>query len=614
MERSIAQATIGEATEPGSEASESDRFPDRFSLASLYEPAMQVLLLVALCLLAYLASHPERNGLYQHFILQAQSWMNGQTAIPNPGYQDVMPVLDASGNPTDMAIIPFPPLPAVILLPFVAIWHLSTNEQLLAAVFGAIDVGIAYWMLGYLPIRSGVRTATALFLGLGTVLWYASAIGTTWFWAHVVAVGFLLLAIGFALSADGEAAEPKPAGEARNAFRIDWPAGRLGAIVAALIGVEVALLAALFLLAGKSAPVPAVLGVGILLGAGAVALVLLVTGRLGDLSPFAVYLGGGGALVAAVLLFGHLNAMNLLLALVLLAIVAVMLVASAAPEAFAGSVATFRAAMGTPEARQVAAGIFFGLAVNARLTILFGALFFVFVGGGKSWLRRGLLAGSGMAIPLLGLLVYTYVATGHLFNPAYEFQYQKEVVGYGSILGYHNGWSIEDLRYVPQNLKIMLFQMPYVMPHVNPTTYNIYPIPDGTLLCQGVNAHRALFDPTCPYMKPDARGTSILVTSPPYLLAPLAFLTARLRRLDRATVAATISVLAIAFVNLLHFSQGWVQFGYRFSNDFAPFALILVALGADRLGRRWWWVFVPLLVFAIAINWWGASWGAALGW
>ena len=32
----------------------------------------------------------------------------------------------------------------------------------------------------------------------------------------------------------------------------------------------------------------------------------------------------------------------------------------------------------------------------------------------------------------------------------------------------------------------------------------------------------------------------------------------------------------------MHFSQGWVQFGYRFSNDVAPFALVLVALGFER--------------------------------
>jgi hypothetical protein len=79
------------------------------------------------------------------------------------------------------------------------------------------------------------------------------------------------------------------------------------------------------------------------------------------------------------------------------------------------------------------------------------------------------------------------------------------------------------------------------------------------------------------------------------------------------TVGATLAVGAIAFVNLMHFSQGWVQFGYRFSNDFAPFAIVLVALGASRLGR-FWPVLVPLVVASIAINLWGTVWGVMLGW
>ena len=86
-----------------------------------------------------------------------------------------------------------------------------------------------------------------------------------------------------------------------------------------------------------------------------------------------------------------------------------------------------------------------------------------------------------------------------------------------------------------------------------------------------------------------------------------------MRKLDRVTVGATIAVVAIAFVNLMHFSQGWVQFGYRFSNDFAPFA--------DRAGRprrRPTW---PLLAgwscwwrLSIVVNFWGTIWGVTLGW
>jgi hypothetical protein len=63
----------------------------------------------------------------------------------------------------------------------------------------------------------------------------------------------------------------------------------------------------------------------------------------------------------------------------------------------------------------------------------------------------------------------------------------------------------------------------------------------------------------------------------------------------------------------MHFSQGWVQFGYRFSNDFVPFALVLVTLGIARLGARNLLV-VALVAASIIINAWGVFWGVKLGW
>ena len=102
---------------------------------------------------------------------------------------------------------------------------------------------------------------------------------------------------------------------------------------------------------------------------------------------------------------------------------------------------------------------------------------------------------------------------------------------------------------------------------------------------------------------------SLLLTSPAYLLAvPLV-----LRRWREPLVqGATLAVLAIAFVNLMHFSQGWVQFGYRFSNDFAPFALVLVTLAIARY--RVGVVTVGLVALSVLINAWGVYWGVTLGW
>ena len=616
MERSITQATPGDGEPTNPAAAPADDLQAGTSGAQQGQvrlaPFVWGIAIVVLCLVVFVFSNPDRQNPYIHFVWQAQAWLDGQTSIAthvapsatSPGdswYQDVQPILDASGNDTDRGNLPFPPLPALVLLPFVAVWHLFTNEQLLATIFAALDVGIAYWMLGYLPIRQEVRRLTVLFLGLGTVLWYAAAIGSTWFWAHIVALGCLLAAIGFALSADREAAGPRPlANEIAAARRVAWPGWWRSAVTVVVLG---ALGALLFRLAGAGTATATVAGVGVLLSIAAAILALAVSGQRGVLVPLvAVVAVVGGVPAALVLGAQDPEALALVDAAVLVLVVGLVVMARVRPQPVDRALTAFWDAMARPETRQVAAGLLFGLACTARLTIVFGFPFLLLVGGGSSWLRRGLLAGAGAAVPLVALLVYTYAATGHLFNPVYDYLYQQEL-GY-TFLNYHADWSIEDLRYVPQNLMIMLFNTPLIMPNQYPWS--------SDQLCQG-GAARGLFDESCPIAVPNWVGNSVILTSPAYLLAPLAFIPAFRRKLDRVTVGAAIAVVAIAFVNLMHFSQGWVQFGYRFSNDFAPFAILLVALGANRLGR-YWWVLVPFAAASIAINLWGTTWGVILGW
>ena len=611
VERSITQATSPD----GGPAGRAARRAARGGAGAAVEPAEQLslaphawgLALAFLCLVVYFVSQPNGNNLYLHFVLQAQAWLDGHTAIPMPQYQDVMPIKDASGTPTGYGIIPFPPLPAWVLLPFVSIWHLGTDQHLLATVFAAIDVGIAYWMLGYLRVSHNIRTLTSLFLGLGTVLWYTAAIGSTWFWAHIVAVGCLLLSVGMALAADRDAAEPIRLKDAASSLRrFDWPGGWSSVVLLGALGAAGELL---FLLAGGMASAASLTVVGIVLSLIAGALAMVVAGRPGVLAPIVTAV----AVVAGIPVLLFVNAQSqvaiVLVDVVLLVLVIAVWRAGDRPE---GRVERARssvwAALSNPESLQVAAGILFGLAVTARLTILLGFPFLILVGGGGTWLRRAMLAGAGAAVPLVTLLVVTYATSGHLFNPAYDYLYHVELGEYGGVFNYHSDWSITDVRYIPQNLGIMLFGMPRILPQFA----GVYPGDSGTPLCVA-NSVRGLFDTSCPLAIPEATGTSIFLSSPAYLLAPLAFIPLLARKIDRLSVGATLAVGAIAFVNLMHFSQGWVQFGYRFSNDFAPFAIVLVALGASRLGR-FWPVLVPLVIASIAINLWGTVWGVMLGW
>ena len=429
---------------------------------SLRHPTLVGLFFVILALVVYTFSNPSRFNIYNHFVLQAIAYLQGNVAIPMPRFQDVMPLPDRPG----FGIIPFPPLPAIVLLPAVLVWGEATNQGLIAVVLGAINVGLCWRMLTRVTDDERANFVATLFFAFGTVHWYAAMLGSTWFFAHVVAITFLLLAITAAL--DGERLE------------------RARALIAQ---------------AGGRVP-----------------------GR-DLLDPL-----------------------------------------------------------------QFVAGVVFGIAALGRLTMIFGAPFFVFVGGGGTFWRRAVSAGLGALLPILGLLAYNLLSTGHVFNPAYDWLYHHEYLGYMPPgLEINTGLGIEDIGHIPLNLLVMLGWPPKFDPSCG-------------LMLLDTPAH-------CALLKPDAIGMSVLLTSPAYLLAVPVVATMWRQRLVAGSVLA---IVAIAVVNLMHFSQGWVQFGYRFSNDFAPFAVILVGLALARYGLRWWTL--GLVGLSIAINAWGVYWGVVQGW
>ena len=471
MERSIAQGPLTDA-----------RTSRRADARTGSSATLAIGLIIASTLfVVYVASNPQRPSYYNHFVWQAEAFLHGQAAIPFPVadgpagrgndlFQDVVPTTGPNGETSGYGLVPFPPLPAVALLPFVALWGLSTDAQLVAALIGALDVAIAFWCLGRLAIGLRVRVASTLFLGLGTVLWYAAQLGTTWYLAHVVAMGATLLAIGVALARDPTAA----AGEPDDEGSVAQAAGRL---------------------------------------------------RFG-LDP-----------------------------------------------------------------GQVLAGFLFGLACTARLTMIFGLPFFVLVGGGGDRFRRTASVLVGMALPIGALLAFTWAATGQLLHPGYEILYRREAASYPE-LGYHADWGIEDPRYLVQNLQLFLAGLPSIMP----------PCAAGAV--------RGLFSEGCPVVAPREIGMGLFLTSPGWLIA---FASLRWFGRDRLVTGAAIAAAAIALVDLMHFSQGWVQFGYRFSNDYAPFGLILLALALEAGGRlrRVGYVLIGLSILIVG---WGVTEAHVLGW
>lgn len=453
----------------------------------------------------YWVSNPDHWNAYNHFVWQADAFLHGRVwfyQTPQNDYlQDVYPLFDAAGNPDGRLLLPFPPLPALVLLPFVALFGLATDQEAIAVGLATLGVALAWWMLGGLRLRTPVRAAAVLVFAAGTAWWWAATVGSTWYLAHLVAVNAALLAVGVALRNDPRAAGESPWDEE------DREAAQL------------------------------------------------------------VAAGGSDTVLARL-----------------------------------------RAGAWPLDRSQVLAGFLLGVAATARLPLVFAAPFFIFTGGGGSRVRRTASAAVGGSLPVAALLLYTFATSGSFLHPGYDYQYQLEAFGYPT-LGYHPEWSVEDVRYIPQNAAIMFGSLPAIAPDVMPDTLGFG---DPTPLCTAPGASRGLLDAACPLAVPVDVGTSILLSAPGLLLSLLAF---RRLGLSRLSVGTALAVLVILVFNLMHFSQGWVQWGYRFSLDFLPFLLPMVALGAARaLDGRLRLTAATLVVAGAAINYWGVTWGRALGW
>ncbi|MEO6836625.1 MAG: hypothetical protein ABI231_12080 [Candidatus Tumulicola sp.] len=143
--------------------------------------------LVALVVTA-LVSHL-RVTPYDNFVLLAQAFLHGHVWIDWPGEY-----IDALAYAGRHYVIEAP-LPAILLLPFVAAFGSHTNQTTLAIGLAAVAIGAA-WELGE---RFGLSPAKNVwicaFLLAGTDLLWCAMLGDVWFIAHVAAVAFTMLAL-----------------------------------------------------------------------------------------------------------------------------------------------------------------------------------------------------------------------------------------------------------------------------------------------------------------------------------------------------------------------------------------------------------------------------------
>jgi len=151
-----------------------------------------LLLLVAAFLIIYLFNN-HKFVVFNNYSYLARALLQGRIDIPDiPGWLEFVTYKGKN-------YMHFAPGPTLFTLPFVAIFGVDFNINIISIVLGALNIVIFYNILKMMKFNeAGTRLWLSALFGFGTVHFFCAAVGHSWFLGHIATTFFILLAILFA--------------------------------------------------------------------------------------------------------------------------------------------------------------------------------------------------------------------------------------------------------------------------------------------------------------------------------------------------------------------------------------------------------------------------------
>jgi len=177
-------------------------------------------------------------------------------------------------------------------------------------------------------------------------------------------------------------------------------------------------------------------------------------------------------------------------------------------------------------------------------------------------LRRLLRSLAWFTVPVVAVLALSFWYNAARFDDAWEPGYRYLDIVWAKRIA---KWGLFSYHYLARNLGVMLTSLPWL------------PAQGGPVQISG-------------------HGLALWVTTPMYLWLVFA------RRWSPVARAVLLSAACVALPTLLYQNTGWVQFGYRFSNDYAPLLFVLLALVGPPLRG----LFMLASAGAVIVNFFGA--------
>jgi len=129
------------------------------------------------------------SSVYNNYVYLADAFLHHRVWIDWPG-----PRIDALSFGGRYYIIEGP-VPALMLLPFVAAFGMKTNQTAFACVMAGAALGAAWHLARRLGAGRDAASFLTVFLALGTCLAWCAIYGAVWFVAHVCAFAFTTFAL-----------------------------------------------------------------------------------------------------------------------------------------------------------------------------------------------------------------------------------------------------------------------------------------------------------------------------------------------------------------------------------------------------------------------------------
>lgn len=166
------------------------------------------------------------------------------------------------------------------------------------------------------------------------------------------------------------------------------------------------------------------------------------------------------------------------------------------------------------------------------------------------------------AVPLIAVLALSCWHNAARFDDPLEPGYRYLNIAWSKRIA---KWGLFDYHYLARNLGVMLTSLPWL------------PATSGPVQVSG-------------------HGLALWVTTPMYLWL------ITVRRWTPLARKLLLCVGLVALPSLFYQNSGWLQFGYRFSNDYAPLLFVLLALVGPPLRGS----FMFAAALAVIVNFFGA--------